>query len=142
MSAVLDGALDSGGRQRTRERVFQHIRRQLGEASSIVLSTKDIAQQLGLKPATVTYHVQGLVKAGSVRTRSGGPRGTVFSFSEPGSPPPTPATPRRGRGRGSAVATTLQRTPRAARFCPWCGVAAESAWRYCASCGEKMPARR
>ncbi len=100
---------------------------------SLTVSTKVLAEELGAKPAAVSYQLHRLVRAGRIATVAAGPRGTTIRLAG------GRASRNAERGPGRAV-TGARRSRATSAFCPWCGRKAEDqSWQFCPSCGQELP---
>lgn len=87
---------------------------------ALVVPVRDLAQDIGIPPQRLYYLIQALEQSGALWTRSHGPKGLEIRRGDsPGATEPE----RRGRSR----------------FCPWCGHPAEPGWKFCMSCGKRLP---
>ena len=114
-----------GGRgEAIRSRILAHLSELQKGHTHVVTTTKAMADALHLPTTTVAYAVRKLAAAGMLTTKSLGPRGQRFVVER--------TMPVRVAGRGRTRGAVGQ-------FCPWCGQAVQSAWRYCTHCGQKLP---
>lgn len=133
VAAAAEPARSFGSAAPLRESILGYIKAQIGGAGEVVLSAKAIAQAIGAKAETVTYHLAHLVKDGQLVTRSAGPKGTRFRLGT-GTPALVVARQTRGRKAHDATASAAP-----LNFCPYCGEkVAAPAWRFCGYCGEKL----
>ena len=103
---------------------------------SLTVSTKVLAEELGAKPAAVSYQLHRLVRAGRIATVAAGPRGTTIRLAGGRA---GRASRNAERGPGRAV-TGARRSRATSAFCPWCGRKAEDqSWQFCPSCGQELP---
>ena len=122
-----------------REEVLNEILRRIQQAGgTLVVPTKTLAFELGMKPQRMYNLINSFERRGEIVTVSRGPIGTELRAGT-GRPVPAPA------GRRSRVVPSPRRGPAAStggarKFCPWCGEAiADPRWLYCAGCGRELP---
>ena len=130
------------GHESPRNAVLEYIREQLGNQVSVVLSTKAVAEALHLKPATVSYYVRRLDRDGLIHTQTAGRLGTTFSIPVPGTQSPSSKGAERIRSRSESAAARPSSRAKGTQYCPWCGAAADTEWKYCMFCGEEIPSPR
>jgi hypothetical protein len=122
-----------------REQVLDEIIRRIDAAGgTLVVPTKTLAAELGLKPQRMYNLIDGFERQGKIVTVSRGPMGTELRIGN-GQPAARAAarirSARRGGARASGGAASRTR-----RFCPWCGEAiADPRWAFCAHCGKELP---
>jgi hypothetical protein len=117
-----------------RQAVLDALRERVTAAGGTLLRTvKDLAADIGI-PSQRLYYLLGIFEQnGAITTRSRGPKGLEIRLGGDGPLPPAGAG-RRGRARAAGGASRPGGT-----FCPWCGHPTEAGWRFCVSCGERLP---
>ena len=124
-----------GGRlgDRLLELVTERVQKAGG---SWTVSTKQLAEELGVKPSAVAYQLHRLAREGRITTAAAGPKGTTIHLGSAGA-----RRAGRGRAAGAAAPAPGRRVRMAtATYCPWCGRRVQDhSWRYCPSCGKRLP---
>ena len=103
-----------------------------------------LAERVDVAEDVVRGAVDELKKAGTVRVKPAGRRGVRLEAAAPPTDVQTRDVPRaaaRGGGRPAAkAAAPVARARKGARdaYCPWCGAAVASPWRFCSKCGKPL----
>ncbi len=113
------------------ERLLELLQARIPAAGgSLTISSKALAEELGVKQTAVTYQLHRLVREGRIATTAAGPRGVTIRLG--GGAAARGAV--RGRARGGA------RARKTASYCPWCGRRADDpTWHFCPTCGKELP---
>lgn len=125
-----------------REEVLRALTEKIEAAGGrMVRSVKDLAEEIGVSTQRLYYLLKSFDQKGAIVTRSRGPKGLEISL--PGmapadGTPAKPAAPRAARGRRPRKAEASREGGEKV-FCPWCGERVERGWRFCVSCGERLP---
>jgi hypothetical protein len=91
----------------------------------LIAPVRDLADEIGIPSQRLYYLIQAFEQGGALWTRSRGPKGLEIRRSDGAAGAGPAARPQARAGRG--------------RFCPWCGHPAEPGWRFCMSCGKRLP---
>lgn len=119
-----------------RQEVLDAIRRRVQEeGGTLVRTVKDLAGDLGVGSPRLYYLLKSFEQKGELVTHSRGPKGLEIRL--PDGDVATPRRPRAARRPRRAVAAAA--APGEKYYCPWCGGTVQVGWRYCVSCGEKLP---
>lgn len=113
-------------------RVLAFIESRLDPSGEVVVPSPQIAEALGARASTVTYHLKRLVARGKITTAPAGRRGTRIRLA--GHP-----VADGGRRRSAPLSAGQRAAVGELHFCPYCGQKVGGPdWAFCGRCGHAL----